>query len=87
MKVWVKFNAGFQLCPPDFNFAPPPPPPPPPPPRSREAGDAFGTQLNLITYLKDTFLLRILKALFFIKKGLKVRYFCKEPAKFRALWA
>ena len=25
MKVWVKFNAGFQLCPPDFNFAPPPP--------------------------------------------------------------
>ena len=27
MKVWVKFNAGFQLCPPDFNFAPPPPPP------------------------------------------------------------
>ena len=30
MKVWVKFNAGFQLCPPDFNFSP----------RSREAGDA-----------------------------------------------
>ena len=30
MKVWVKFNAGFQLCPPDFNFAP----------RSRKAGDA-----------------------------------------------
>ena len=25
MKIWVKFNAGFQLCPPDFNFAPPPP--------------------------------------------------------------
>ena len=24
MKIWVKFNAGFQLCPPDFNFAPPP---------------------------------------------------------------
>ena len=23
MKVWVKFNAGFQHCPPDFNFAPP----------------------------------------------------------------
>ena len=33
MKIWDKFNAGFQLCPPDFNFAPPPP-------RSREAGDA-----------------------------------------------
>ena len=33
MKVWVKFNAGFQLCPPYFNFAPPPP-------RSRKAGDA-----------------------------------------------
>ena len=30
MKIWVKFNAGFQLCPPDFNFAP----------RSRKAGDA-----------------------------------------------
>ena len=30
MKIWVKFNAGFQLCPPDFNFAP----------RSREADDA-----------------------------------------------
>ena len=30
MKIWDKFNAGFQLCPPDFNFAP----------RSREAGDA-----------------------------------------------
>ena len=27
MKIWVKFNTGFQLCPPDFNFAPPPPPP------------------------------------------------------------
>ena len=27
MKIWVKFNVGFQLCPPDFNFAPPPPPP------------------------------------------------------------
>ena len=26
MKIWVKFNAGFQLCPPDLNFAPPPPP-------------------------------------------------------------
>ena len=25
MKIWAKFNAGFQLCPPDFNFAPPPP--------------------------------------------------------------
>ena len=35
MKIWVKFNASFQLCHPDFNFAPPPPPP-----RSREAGDA-----------------------------------------------
>ena len=34
MKIWVKFNAGFQLCPPDLNFAPPP--------RSREAGDAAG---------------------------------------------
>ena len=33
MKIWVKFNAGFQLCPPDFNFAPP---------RSRKAGDAPG---------------------------------------------
>ena len=33
MKIWVKFNAGFQLCPPDFNFAPP---------RSREAGNAPG---------------------------------------------
>ena len=32
MKIWVKFNAGFQLCPPDFNFDP----------RSREAGDAPG---------------------------------------------
>ena len=32
MKIWAKFNAGFQFCPPDFNFAPPP--------RSREAGDA-----------------------------------------------
>ena len=30
MKIWVKFNAGFQLFLPDFNFAP----------RSREAGDA-----------------------------------------------
>ena len=30
--IWVKFNTGFQLCPPDFNFAPPP--------RSREAGEA-----------------------------------------------
>ena len=33
MKVWVKFNGGFQLYPPDFNFAP----------RSREAGDAPGS--------------------------------------------
>ena len=24
MKIWFKFNAGFQLCPPDFSFAPPP---------------------------------------------------------------
>ena len=23
MKVWVEFNAGLQLCPTDFNFAPP----------------------------------------------------------------
>ena len=32
MKIWVKFNSGFQLCLRDFNFAP----------RSREAGDAPG---------------------------------------------
>ena len=40
MKVWFKFNAGFQLCPPDFNFALPP--------RSREAGDAPGILLQIL---------------------------------------
>ena len=38
MKIWDKFNASFQLCPPDFNFAPPP--------RSREASDAPGLRAN-----------------------------------------
>ena len=43
MKIWAKFNAGFQLCPPDFNFAP----------WSREAGDAPESGPgNCITFMK-----------------------------------